>query len=108
MGRHITHRILRGARSGLVAGLCLAALYLVLGARVNEFTEFLGYSLLVVGFPSVFAILPVLQWIGIQGGLGEYVALVLLALSLNGILWGAILGSVLISLPSPDRQRNRG
>lgn len=104
MGR----RMLRGARIGLTAGLSLAGLYLVLGVCGSARTEFLAYSLLAVGFPSVFAILPLLQWVGIQGGLGECVPLVLLALSLNGSLWGALVGAILTSPPSLDRRKDRG
>jgi len=102
LDKPIGHRILRGARIGFIAGLCLAALYLGLGVRPSELTEPLGYSLLLVGFPMVFAILPLLKWAGIQGGLGEYVPLVVLALCLNGILWGALLGAILTSPRSPD------
>jgi hypothetical protein len=45
----------RGARLGLLAGIALAALYIALGIRVHEFTELLGYSVGVVGFPALFA-----------------------------------------------------
>jgi hypothetical protein len=86
--------IQRGAKVGLIVGVGLAVLYLALGVRVNEFTELIGYSLLLVGFPTVFAILPVLKWLGIQGGMGEYVPLVSLTLSINGIPWGALLGAL--------------
>jgi hypothetical protein len=39
----------RGARIGALAGIALAVLYIALGTRVNEFTELLGYSLVIVG-----------------------------------------------------------
>ena len=108
MGAHIGRRALRGAKIGLIAGLCLASLYLVLGTRGNELTEVLGYSLLVLGFPAVFLIEPVLQWSGIQGGMREYVVLVVLALSLNGCLWGTLLGTILIAPSLGGRQGGRG
>jgi hypothetical protein len=47
--------MLRGARIGVLAGITLAVLYIALGTRVNEFTELLGYSLVIVGFPALFA-----------------------------------------------------
>jgi hypothetical protein len=99
----IGHRMLRGARIGLIAGLGLAALFLMLGIWGNELNKVVGYLLLLVGFPVVFAILPALQWLGIQGGLGEFVPLVLLSLSLNGSLWGALLGAI----PTSQRPRDR-
>jgi hypothetical protein len=84
---------LKGAKIGFLAGLCLAALYLVIGALGDtEFNKSLGYSLLLVGFPTLFAIVPALQWLGVQGGTREGVAIVLLTLSLNGALWGAVIG----------------
>src|SRR5213079_1288495 len=46
---HIRRGVVRGGSVGLIAGLCLAALYLVLGLRRGELTEPIGYSLLVVG-----------------------------------------------------------
>jgi hypothetical protein len=98
----------RGAKIGLIVGVGLAVLYLALGARVNEFTELIGYSLLLVGFPTVFGILPVLKWLGIQGGMGEYVPLVSITLSVNGILWGALIGALLASSPSTRHQDGRG
>jgi hypothetical protein len=97
LGAPIGRRMLRGARIGLAAGLSLAGLYFALGVCGSARPEFLGYSLLAIGFPSVFAILPLLQWIGLQGGLRECVPLVLLALPLNGSLWGAVLGAMLTS-----------
>lgn len=96
--------IQRGATVGLIVGVGLAALYLPLGARVTQFTELVGYSLLLVGFPTIFAILPVLEWLGIQGGMGEYVALVSLTLPMNGILWGVLLGALRASSPSTHHQ----
>ena len=102
MDAHIGRRMLRGARIGLLAGICLAVLYITLGTRVNEFTEPLGYSLVIVGFPALFAAIPVVQELGLRGGLGEYAALVSLTFPLNGILWGAILGVVLSSPAALD------
>ena len=96
-------RMWRGARIGLIAGITLAVLYVALGTRVNVFTELLGYSLAIVGFPALFAAIPVVQALGLRGGLGEYAALVALTFPLNGILWGAILGVVLRSPAAPDR-----
>jgi hypothetical protein len=92
---------LKGARIGFLAGLCLAALYLGIGALGDtELNKSLGYSLLLVGFPTLFAIVPALQWLGVQGGMREAVALVLLTLSLNGALWGAIIGAT-VCIPRP-------
>ena len=102
MDAHIGRRMRRGARIGVLAGITLAVLYIALGTRVNEFTELLGYSLVIVGFPALFAAIPVVQELGLRGGLGEYAALVSLTFSLNGILWGAILGVVLSSPAAPD------
>jgi len=56
----------RGARIGALAGIALAVLYIALGTRVNEFTELLGYSLVIVGFPVLFAVIPVVQ--GLDSG----------------------------------------
>jgi hypothetical protein len=87
--------IRRGAGIGALAGIGLAVLYVALGLRVHEVTELLGYSLVVVGFPAIFAAIPVVHASGLRGGLGEYAALVCLTFPLNGMLWGAILGGVL-------------
>jgi hypothetical protein len=92
----------RGASIGVLAGIALAALYIALATRVNEFTELLGYSLGIVGFPALFAAIPIVQALGLRGGLGEYAALVSLTFPLNGILWGAILGALLGSPAAPD------
>jgi hypothetical protein len=95
---------LKGARIGSLAGLCLAALYLVIGAVGDtELTKSLGFSLLLVGFPTFFAIVSALQWLEIQGGMREWVAIVLLTLSLNGALWGAVIGAA-ITLRSPAQR----
>ena len=102
MDAHIGRRMRRGARIGVLAGITLAVLYIALGTRVNEFTELLGYSLAVVGFPALFVAIPVVQALGLRGGLGEYAALVSLTFPLNGILWGAILGVILSSPATPD------
>jgi hypothetical protein len=61
---HFGRRMLRGARIGVLAGITLAVLYIALGTRVNEFTELLGYSLVIVGFPALFAAIPVVQELG--------------------------------------------
>ena len=102
MGTPIGRRMSRGARIGALAGVALAVLYIALGTRVNEFTELLGYSLVIVGFPALFAAIPVVQELGFRGGLGEYAALVSLTFLLNGILWGAVLGVILSSPAAPD------
>jgi hypothetical protein len=93
----------RGAGIGFLAGVALAVLYTALGTRVNQFTELLGYSIAVVGFPALFAAIPVVQALGIRGGPGESAALVFLTFPLNGILWGAVLGAVLRSRVGHDR-----
>jgi hypothetical protein len=92
----------RGARIGALAGITLAVVYIALGTRVHQFTELLGYSIAIVGFPALFAAIPVVQELGLRGGLGEYAALVSLTFPLNGLLWGAILGVVLSSRAAPD------
>jgi hypothetical protein len=103
---HIGRRMWRGARIGTLAGIALAVIYIALGTRVNEFTELLGYSLGVVGFPALFAAIPVVQALGLRGGLGEYAALVSITFPLNGLLWGAILGIVLTSRAASERQNS--
>ena len=86
---------LKGSRAGVLIGLCLAALYLVIGALADtEFTKSLGFSLLLVGFPTLFAVVPVLQWLGVQGGTREGVAVLLLTLPLNATLWGAVIAAI--------------
>jgi hypothetical protein len=85
---------LKGARLGFLTGLCLAALYVVIGVVGDtELTKSLGFSLLLVGFPTLFAIVPALQWLGVQGGTREGVVILLLTLSLNSALWGAVIGA---------------
>jgi hypothetical protein len=87
---------LKGAKAGFLAGLCLAALYVVVGALGDtELTKSLGFSLLLVGFPTLFAVVPALQWLGVQGGMREGVAILVLTLSLNGALWGAVIGAAI-------------
>jgi hypothetical protein len=50
---------LNGAKVGLLAGLCLAAAYVVIGALGDtEFNKSLGFSLLLIGFPTLFAVVP--------------------------------------------------
>jgi hypothetical protein len=97
--------LLKGAKVGLLAGLCLAALYLFIGALGDtELNKSLGFSLLLVGFPTLFAIVPALEWLGIQGGTREGVVLLLLTLSLNGALWGTVIGTV-VTLGSLGRRK---
>lgn len=92
--RSIWRGTLKGAKTGLLAGVCLAVVYLVIGALTDtEFNKSLGFSLLLVGFPTLFAVVPALQWLGVQGGTREGVALLLLTPSLNGAVWGAIVGA---------------
>ena len=94
MKTEIGRGTLKGAKIGFLAGLCLAALYIVIGALGDtELTKSLGFSLLLVGFPAFFAIVPALQWLGVQGGMREGVAVLLLTLSLNRALWGAVIGA---------------
>jgi hypothetical protein len=97
---------LNGAKVGLLAGLCLAAVYVVIGALGDtEFNKSLGFSLLLIGFPTLFAVVPALQWLGVQGGTREGVALVLLTLSLNGVLWGALIGAAMTLASRRYRKR---
>jgi hypothetical protein len=96
---------LKGAKIGFLAGLCLAALYLVIGASGDtELSKSLGFSLLLTGFPTLFAVVPALQWLGVQGGMRGGAAIVLLILSLNGALWGAVIG-VAITVRSLGRRK---
>ena len=95
MQTEIWRGLLKGAKVGLLAGLCLVAPYLFIGALGDtELNKSLGFSLLLVGFPTLFAIVPALEWLGIQGGTREGVVLLLLTLSLNGALWGTVIGTV--------------
>jgi hypothetical protein len=85
---------LRGARIGVLVGVCLAMIYFALGAvGTTDFGKSLGYSLLLVGFPTLFAVVPALEWLGLEGGTYQGTAALLLTLSLNGALWGAVLGA---------------
>jgi hypothetical protein len=87
---------LKGARIGVLAGVCLALIYFALGAvGTTDFGKSLGYSLLLVGFPTLFAVVPALEWLGLEGGTYQGVAALLLTLSLNGALWGAVLGAAI-------------
>ena len=105
MKAEISRGTLKGAKIGFLAGLCLAALYLVIGALGDtELTKSLGFSLLLVGFPTLFAIVPALQWLGVQGGMREGVATLLLTLLLNGALWGAVIGAT-VALGSPGNRK---
>ena len=95
----------KGAKIGLLAGLCLSAPYLAIGALGDtELNKSLGYSLLLVGFPTLFAIVPVIERLGLQGGTREAVLLLLLTLSLNGLLWGTVVGTV-VTLVSMGRRK---
>ena len=107
MDANMGRRMRRGAKIGVLAGIALAALYIALGTRVHEFTELLGYSLAIVGFPALFAAIPVVQASGLRGGMGEYAALVSLTFPLNGLLWGALLGILLSSPASSRRPRSK-
>ena len=108
MKADIWWRILKGAKIGFLAGLSLAALYLVIGALGDtELTKSLGFSLLLVGFPTLFAIVPALQWLGVQGGMREGVATLLLTLLLNGALWGAVIGATVALVSPGNRKRIR-
>lgn len=99
---------LKGAKIGLLAGVCLAALYLVIGALADtETTKSLGFSLLLVGFPTLFAVVPALQWSGLQGGMREGVVILLLTLSLNSALWGAVIGAAVDLRSRVSRKRIR-
>jgi hypothetical protein len=96
---------LKGAKVGLLAGLCVSAPYLAIGALGNtEVNKSLGYSLLLVGFPTLFAIVPAIEWVGVQGGTREGVLLLLLTLSLNGVLWGTVIGTA-VTLVSMGRKK---
>ncbi len=96
---------LKGAKVGLLAGLCVSAPYLAIGALGNtEVNKSLGYSLLLVGFPTLFAIVPAIEWLGVQGGTREGVLLLLLTLSLNGVLWGTVIGTA-VTLVSMGRKQ---
>jgi hypothetical protein len=87
---------LRGARTGVLAGLCLSVIYFALGeVGTTDFGKSLGYSLLLVGFPTLFAVVPALEWLGLEGGVYQGVAALLLTLSLNGALWGTVLGGAI-------------
>ena len=78
----------------MLVGICLAAVYIVVGVLgTTDIDKSLGYSLLLIGFPTLFAVVPVLEWLGLQGGTREGIAVLLLTLTLNGALWGAIVGA---------------
>jgi hypothetical protein len=78
----------------VLVGVCLAMIYFALGAvGTTDFGKSLGYSLLLVGFPTLFAVVPALEWLGLEGGNHQGTAAILLTLSLNGALWGAGLGA---------------
>ena len=92
----IRHRALKGARIGFLTGLCLAAIYIALGAMgTTDFGKSLGYSLLLVGFPMLFAVVPALEWLGLRGGTYEGVVALLVTFCLNLALWGVALGVAL-------------
>jgi len=101
----IRRSTLKGARIGLLTGLCLAVLYLVtLALADTELDKSIGFTLLLVGFPTLFAVVPLLGWLGLAGGQHEGVAMILLALPLNGAFWGTVLGAV-IALGSQAHMR---
>ena len=109
MKAEIWRGILKGAKIGCLAGLCLAALYVVIGALGDtELSKSLGFSLLLVGFPTLFAVVPALQWLGVQGGgMREGVAVLVVTLSLNGALWGAVIGAAVSLRSLGHRKRIR-
>jgi hypothetical protein len=89
----IRRGILKGAKIGFLTGLGLAALYVVIFLLGDtELTKSFGWSLLLVGFPTLFPIVSAIEWLGLQGGTSEGIIVVLLTLSLNGALWGAVIG----------------
>jgi hypothetical protein len=98
---------IKGGRLGLLAGLCLAGIYLALGWRGNELTQLLAYSCVIIGFPVVLAISYAAQLVGL-GGLTEYAALVLLTLPLNFMLWGGLVGAVLLRSDASVEYQGRG
>jgi hypothetical protein len=57
--------------------------------------------MLLVGFPTLFVVVPVLEALGLQGGPREGIAVLLLTLTLNGALWGAIIGVAAARLIRP-------
>lgn len=78
-----------------MAGLCLGAVYLLAFALGDtEFHKKVGYSLLLAGFPTLFAVVPLLEQLGLAGGKGERLALIPLTLLLNCALWGAAAGAI--------------
>lgn len=94
MNAAIGRAALKGVRIGMLVGICLAAVYIVIGALgTTELNKSLGFSLLLVGFPTLFAVVPALEWLGLHGGTREGMAVLLLTLTLNGTLWGAIIGA---------------
>jgi hypothetical protein len=98
--------VVQGARTGLFTGLGLAVVYVVLGVLGDtEFTKSLGYSLLLVGFPTLFAVVPALQWLGLQGGTPEAVVALFFTLTLNGMLWGALIGAAVALRSLVHRKR---
>ena len=108
MKAEIRRGTLKGSKMGFLTGLCLAALYVVIGVLGDtELTKSLGFSLLLVGFPTLFAVVPVLQWLGVQGGTREGVLILLLTLSLNGALWGAVIGAAVTLGSLGHRKRIR-
>ena len=108
MKAEIWRGTLKGAKIGFLTGLCLAALYVVIGVLGDtELSKSLGFSLLLVGFPTLFAIVPALQWLGVQGGTREGVVILLLTLSLNGALWGAVIGAAVTLGSLGHRKRIR-
>ena len=108
MKAEIWRRTLKGVKIGFLTGLCLAALYVVIGVLGDtELTKSLGFSLLLVGFPTLFAVIPALQWLGVQGGSREGVLILVLTLSLNGALWGAVIGTAVTLGSLGHRKRIR-
>jgi len=100
----LARRTLKGVKIGLLAGLFLAVLYLlILALGDTEQDKSVGFTLLLVGFPTLFGVVPAIEWLGLQGGKREGTVLILVTLALNGALWGAVIG-VMISLGSLGRK----
>jgi hypothetical protein len=94
----MTERALQGLRKGaaigLVVGLTLAIVFLLAGSQGNEASVFLAYSCAILGFPVSLLLGPILNALGLHGGMPQYVAIVLLTLPLNGLVLGSVIGAL--------------